>query len=83
MAVTKILARKGPPADGIGYILNREHIHAHTIFNSVNADTGRKYHSNAKSYYGQVRAISDRLCREHGRAYYIKEDLRAEIERRA
>ena len=124
MAVTKILARKGPLADGIGYILNeektenlltvhlncdpgrecrrmldtrqaygkmdgvqyyhmiqsfkpgeatpelaleiakafaeehlpgfeaaiavhvdKEHIYAHTIFNSVNADTGRKYHS--------------------------------------
>ena len=145
IAVTKILARKGPLADGVGYILNeektdalltihlncdpgrevremldtkqaygkkegvqyyhviqsfkpgevtpelaleiarefaeehlpgfeaviavhvdREHIHAHTIFNSVNAETGRKYHSNARSYYSQIRATSDRLCREHG-----------------
>ncbi len=145
MAVTKILARKGPPADGINYILNeektdtlltvhlncdpgrevremldtkqaygkkdgvqyyhviqsfkpgevtpelaleiatefarehlpgfetvisvhvdKEHIHAHLIFNSVNADTGRKYHSNAQTYYKQLRAASDRLCREHG-----------------
>ncbi len=145
MAVTKILARKGPLADGISYILNeektdvlltvhlncdpgrevremldtkqaygkmdgvqyyhviqsfkpgevtpelaleiarefaeehlpgfetvisvhvdKEHIHAHLIFNSVNADTGRKYHSNARSYYSQIRAVSDRLCREHG-----------------
>lgn len=46
--------------------VDKEHIHAHTIFNSVNADTGRKYHSNAKSYYRQIRAVSDRLCREHG-----------------
>lgn len=46
--------------------VDKEHIHAHTIFNSVNADTGRKYHSNAKSYYSQIRAVSDRLCREHG-----------------
>ena len=29
-------------------------------------DTGEKYHSNAQSYYRQIRAISDRLCREHG-----------------
>ena len=36
------------------------------MFNSVNADTGEKYHSNARSYYCQIRAISDRLCREHG-----------------
>ena len=145
IAITKILARKGPLADGVGYIINeektdqlltvhlncdpgrecrqmldtkqaydkmdgvqyyhviqsfkpgevtpelaleiarafaeeqlpgyetviavhvdKEHIHAHTIFNSVNADTGRKYHSNAQSYYSQIRAVSDRLCREHG-----------------
>ena len=46
--------------------VDREHIHAHTIFNSVNAETGRKYHSNARSYYSQIRATSDRLCREHG-----------------
>ena len=26
---------------------------------------------------------AERLCREHGRAYYIKEDLRAEMDRRA
>ncbi|MBS6641717.1 MAG: relaxase/mobilization nuclease domain-containing protein [Clostridiaceae bacterium] len=50
----------------IGVHVDKEHIHAHTIFNSVNADTGEKYHSNARSYYQQIRAISDRLCREHG-----------------
>ena len=26
----------------------------------------REVHSNARSYYSQIRAISDRLCREHG-----------------
>ena len=46
--------------------VDKNHIHSHTIFNSVNAETGRKYHSNARTYYQQVRAISDRLCREHG-----------------
>ena len=50
----------------IGVHVDKEHIHAHTIFNSVNSDTGEKYHSNARSYYSQIRAISDRLCREHG-----------------
>ena len=50
----------------IGVHVDKEHIHAHTIFNSVNADTGEKYHSNARSYYSQIRATSDRLCREHG-----------------
>ena len=46
--------------------VDRQHIHAHLIFNSVNADTGEKYHSNVQTYYQQIRATSDRLCREHG-----------------
>ncbi len=50
----------------IGVHVDKEHIHAHILFNSVNADTGEKYHSNAQSYYRQIRVISDRLCREHG-----------------
>ena len=50
----------------IGVHVDREHIHAHLVFNSVNADTGEKYHSNAQSYYQQIRATSDRLCRKHG-----------------
>ena len=50
----------------IGVHVDKEHIPAHLVFNSVNADTGEKYHSNAQSYYQQIRATSDRLCREHG-----------------
>ena len=50
----------------IGIHTDRDHIHAHIVFNSVNQLTGEKYHSNARSYYQQIRGISDRLCREHG-----------------
>ena len=50
----------------IGVHVDKEHIHAHTVFNSVNQDTGEKYHSTLQSYYQQIRAISDRLCLEHG-----------------
>jgi len=50
----------------IGIHTDREHIHAHIAFNSINQLTGEKYHSNARRYYQQIRAISDRLCREHG-----------------
>ena len=60
---------KEHPADyevGIGVHEDKEQIHAHMIFKSVNQVTGRKYHSNAKSYYQQIRTISDKLCREHG-----------------
>ena len=50
----------------IGVHVDKKHIHAHIVFNSVNQMTGEKYHSNAQSYYQQIRAISDRLCRKHG-----------------
>ena len=56
----------------IGVHVDREHIHAHTVFNSVRASDGSKYHSNTQSYYGQIRAISDRLCKEHGLSVIMK-----------
>lgn len=46
--------------------LNTGHIHNHIVWNSVAIQDGKKYHSNAKSYYTEVRAISDKLCRQHG-----------------
>ncbi len=56
----------------IGIHTDRDHIHAHIVFNSVNQLTGGKYHSNARSYYQQIRAISDRLCREHGLSVIVQ-----------
>ncbi len=50
----------------IGTHIDREHIHSHLVFNSVNAQTGEKYHVTTQEYYRQIRAISDRLCWEHG-----------------
>lgn len=50
----------------IGTHIDRGHIHSHLIFNSVNAQTGEKYHVSTQEYYRQIRAISDRLCKEHG-----------------
>ena len=50
----------------IGTHVDRHHIHSHIVFNSVNADTGKKYRSTQQNYYQQIRGISDRLCREHG-----------------
>lgn len=46
--------------------LNTEHLHNHIVWNSVALDTGAKYRSNAKSYYTEVRQISDELCRKYG-----------------
>ena len=50
----------------IGTHVDKKHIHSHLIFNSVNMQTGKKYHVSTREYYCQIRAISDRLCREHG-----------------
>lgn len=50
----------------IGTHQDHEHIHSHIVFNAVSFVDGKKYHSTPQTYYRQVRAISDRLCREHG-----------------
>ena len=44
---------------------DRSHIHSHLIINSVNHETGKKYHSNLESL-NALRAASDRLCKEYG-----------------
>lgn len=46
--------------------LNTCHIHNHIVWCAVALDNGRKYHSNARSYYTEVRARSDALCRQYG-----------------
>lgn len=46
--------------------LNTGHIHNHVVWNSVAIQDGKKYHSNARSYYTEVRAKSDALCRQYG-----------------
>ena len=50
----------------IGTHVDKKHIHSHLLFNSVNAQIGKKYHISNQGYYSQIRAISDWLCREHG-----------------
>ena len=46
--------------------LNTSHIHNHIVWCAVALDNGRKYHSNTRSYYTEVRAKSDALCRQYG-----------------
>ncbi len=45
--------------------IDAEHIHSHIVFNSVNADTGIKYHSN-KFTLNDIRNISDEICKKYG-----------------
>ena len=58
----------------IGTHTDRHHIHSHILFNSVNDATGEKYHCSKSEYYQQIRAVSDRLCREHGLSVIIQGD---------
>ena len=45
--------------------LNTSHFHNHLVWNSVSMEDGHKYHSNARSYYTEIRKISDELCRKY------------------
>ena len=45
--------------------LNTRCIHNHIVWNSVALTDGRKYRSNEKSYYTQVRQLSDELCEKY------------------
>ena len=50
----------------IGTHLDKHHIHNHIVLNSVSYVDGHKYHSSQKSYYHELRKISDELCRKYG-----------------
>ena len=44
---------------------NKEHIHTHFVMNSVNFETGKKFHQSEKEMEERKR-YSNRLCREYG-----------------
>ena len=46
--------------------LNTKHYHNHIVWSAVSLEDGKKYHSNSKSYYTEVRALSDSLCQKYG-----------------
>ena len=49
----------------IGTHLDRNHLHNHIVVNSVSFADGKKYHSNSKSYFGEIRKISDDICKKY------------------
>ena len=46
--------------------LNTRCIHNHIVWNSVSLVDGHKYRSTERSYYTQVRHLSDELCQKYG-----------------
>ena len=63
--------------------IDKEHIHNHIIFNSIDVDEGKIYHSYYGSYMN-IRNQSDRLCKEHDLSVIDQETQREinEIKRR-
>ena len=46
--------------------IDHDHLHCHIIFNSVSLMDGRKYRSDFKAYYGDIRGTSNDISRENG-----------------
>lgn len=63
--------------------IDKDHIHNHIIFNSIDVDEGKVYHSYYGSYMN-IRNQSDRLCKEHNLSVIDQETQREinEIKRR-
>ena len=63
--------------------IDKEHIHNHIIFNSIDVDNGKVYHSYYSSYMN-IRIQSYRLCREHNLSVIDQETQKEinEIKRR-
>lgn len=45
---------------------DRDHIHSHIVFNSVNAMTGLKYHYDNYDWGKEVQPILDKICKRNG-----------------
>jgi len=45
--------------------IDRQHIHAHIVFNSVSCMDGKMYRDNFKAYFGDIRGISNEISREN------------------
>lgn len=63
--------------------IDKDHIHNHIIFNFIDVDEGKVYHSYYGSYMN-IRNQSDRLCREHNLSVIDQETQKEinEIKRR-
>ena len=55
--------------------IDRGHIHSHFVLNSVNAETGYKYHSDNNEIQ-RLRDASDKLCMEYGLSVIVPKSKR-------
>lgn len=57
--------------------IDKDHIHNHIFFNSIDVDEGKVYHSYYGSYMN-IRNQSDKLCKEHNLSV-IDQETQTEI----
>ncbi|MCD6322084.1 MAG: relaxase/mobilization nuclease domain-containing protein, partial [Clostridiales bacterium] len=63
----------------IGTHLDKNHLHNHIVVNSVSFIDGKKYRNNFKDYFGDIRGISDALCKEHGLSIIEENDKKQSV----
>jgi hypothetical protein len=63
----------------VGTHLDKNHLHNHVVVNSVSFIDGKKYRNNFKDYYGDIRGISDTLCKEYGLSIVEKNKERKSV----
>ena len=57
--------------------IDKDHIHNHIIFNTIDVDEGKVYHSYHGSYMN-IRNQSDKICKDHGLSV-IDQEIQKEI----
>lgn len=50
----------------IGTHVDHQHIHSHIVFNAVSFMDGKRFRSDFKAYFGDIRGISNEVSRENG-----------------
>lgn len=53
---------------------DKEHLHNHIVFNSVSFLDGKMYRNNFKDYFGDIRSVSDAICREYGLSVIVPKE---------
>lgn len=58
---------------------DRDHVHGHICFNSVNCETGRKFRYENGDWASKIQPLVDEICREHG-FHTLEEDTGVTLE---
>lgn len=57
---------KGEYQSVVATHIDKEHLHCHIVFNSVNLITGKMFRDDFANYFNGIRKTADEICRENG-----------------